>query len=105
MVDGIEIIIKEGIKEIINSFIYPKNNSIYINDKKYNIEDEKIREILNILALWDNDNYFDKKIDLQEYKIKVYSNNEITEYVGKSKYPETYKRLKDIIGEIQNGQV
>lgn len=105
MINKIEITINNGAIKKLDMIIFPDKELCNLNDKKYIIDKERIKEILDILCTWkyeygNNDN----TIDSEEFTINVYSNNEKTKYHGKGAYPYNYSKFLNILGGIQNGK-
>ena len=102
MINAIEINIKNGIFDQINALIYFPEKVCYLNNKKYNIDDKFLDEIVNINRYWDNEYGTGKGIDMEEFTIIVYSNKKKTKYHGKGKYPDNYSRIKELLGELND---
>ena len=106
MIDKIDIGINNGIFEELNAIILPREKKTTINNKEYNIDNEKINRILSILSTWEHE-YKDennKIIDAQEFNINVWEENKSTNYHGKGNFPSNYVEFIGIIGGIQNGE-
>ncbi len=102
MIDAIEINIKNGIFSQMNALIYFPEKVCYLNNKKYNVDDKFLDEIVNIILYWDNEYGTSKGIDMEEFTIIVYSNKKKTKYHGKGKYPDNYSRIKELLGELND---
>ena len=102
MIDAIEINIKNGIFSQINALIYYPKKVCYLNNKKYNVDDKFLDEIVNTILYWDNEYGIGKGIDMEEFTIIVYSNKKKTKYHGKGKYPDNYSRIKELLGELND---
>lgn len=102
MIDLIEITIQSGI-ERTEVLLFPNKKIAYINDKKIGITEQDINNILDIIFPWKKEYGTRSGIDLEEWQIKIISNNEETKYHGKGIYPNTYQELKRLVGEL-NGR-
>ena len=103
MNDLIEIIIHNGIFTQINAIIIFEYNICYLNNKKYEVNDEFLEKIKNIILPWKREYGTSNIIDDEEFTVKIISNNEEIIYHGKGYYPFNYQELKDVIGEL-NGR-
>lgn len=103
MIKTIEILVTEGILNKYNLLIIPIQNICFLNEKKYSISKEKINNIIKIISLWSKEYGTKSGIDLQEFQITITTSQEIDKIHGKGIYPNNYKQLLDIIGDI-NGQ-
>lgn len=104
MISGIDIEINNGIVNKIHAIIFYTDKICYINDREYKVNDDILTEIKNIILTWDNE-YIgnNKNIDEEEFKVVVHSDTGKDIYHGKGAYPNNYKRLKEILGDI-NGR-
>lgn len=100
MIKTIEILIRCGINEIYNVIVIPKSATIYINNKKYSIDEEYINSIINIIYLWKEEYGSNNIIDSEEFQVTVTSDDGVTTFHGKGYYPYNYVLLKDIINQI-----
>lgn len=100
MIDMIEILIHKGTHKVLEALLIPNKNLAYINEKKVSITEQDINKVLDIIFLWKKDYGTKPGIDLEEYHITITSNNEETKYHGKGYYPNTYKELKNIVGDL-----
>ncbi len=102
MIDLIEITIQSGI-ERTELLLFPNKNIAYINERKIEITEQDMNSILDIIFPWKKEYGTCSGIDLEEWQIKIMSNNEETIYHGKGVYPSTYQELKRLVGEF-NGR-
>lgn len=102
MINGIEIIINQGANYEKNVFIVPTEKQCYYNNKKYNITDIQIENILKLLTTWKYEYGCMPIIDAEEFNVIVYSNDGKTTYHGKGIYPYNYSEFKSIIGDVTN---
>lgn len=102
MVDKIEILIKNGVIQETNILIIPEEKTCHINGKKLNITEKTVDIILSILATWKYEYGNSEDIDIQEFKVIVYSNNTKTMYHGKGRFPNNYYEFLKILGGIQD---
>lgn len=73
---------------------------ITINNKYYRISDsDKINNIIRIIRHWPIKSFSNHMVDGERYEVKIITNNEITEYIGRGKYPRGYNTLKNVIGD------
>lgn len=101
MVNLIEIIINSGALISYNLLIFPKKNSCYLNNKMYNLDSKKISDILSLISLWKNEYGTKEGIDQEEFTITITTTDKKIEKIhGKGIYPNNYKRLLDLIGDI-----
>lgn len=100
MIKVIEIIITSGILNKYNLMIIPSENVCYLNEQKHSINNEKIKEILSIISLWKNEYGVKQGVDLEEFTITITATNKVDKIHGKGIYPNNYKQLIDIIGEL-----
>lgn len=100
MIDNIEINIKSGIKDIFNVLISYKDKMCYINNKKIILSDDLLDRIKRIFIYWKNEYGTSNVIDAQEFTILVKTPNEVTKFHGKGIYPQNYRELIDILGDI-----
>lgn len=103
MIQTIEIIINEGINIKLNLLISVENKNCYFNDIQYDITNEKIDKLLDILSTWKYEYGSSNIIDAQEFKVIVKTNNGVTNYHGNGIYPNNYNEFLDVLGDIQNG--
>ena len=96
MINLIEVSITAGILNKYNLMIIPNENICYLNNKKYSIEKEIIDRILALISLWEIEYGTKDGIDLEEFT----TTDSVDKIHGKGIYPNNYKRLLDIIGEI-----
>ncbi len=73
---------------------------VAIDNKYYYIHDsDKINNIIRIIRYWPPKSFSSHILDGEEYRIKITTNNETTEYTGRGKYPKGYNFFKKIIGD------
>lgn len=99
MVEAVEIILKNGIREKDYLFVY-KNNSCYLNNKKYQIKEEQKEKLLTIISSWENEYGSTNDIDIQEFSIKVITKEKVDIFHGKGIYPTNYNELIELLGDI-----
>ena len=100
MIDTIEIFISNGIIDRYKVLIIPKNNTCYINDKKYMIDNKLVNSILDIIVTWKYEYGTANTLDAEEFTINIYSDKK-TAYHGKGIFPMSYGALLKIIGDIE----
>lgn len=100
MINLIEISITAGILNKYNLMIIPDENICYLNNKKYSIKKEIIDSIISLISLWKSEYGTKEGIDLEEFTITITTTNKTDKIHGKGIYPNNYKKLIDIIGEI-----
>lgn len=100
MINSIEILITSGILIKYKVLIIPSKNICIINNKKYTIQNEIIDNIIKIISLWNTEYGTKQGIDLEEFQITIATTNKIDKIHGKGIYPNNYKQLLDIIGNI-----
>lgn len=71
----------------------------YYNNRKYNITDEFKEEIVRIIRTWKNEYGSSNIIDDEEFRVIVTSTNK-EEFHGKGIFPKNYRRLIELIGDI-----
>ncbi len=101
MVDSIEMLISRGGFDIYKILIVPKLNVCYMNNKKLNIDNDKINHILRLLASWKYEYGISNVLDAEEFTITVCSNKKTT-YHGKGVFPDSYDELLRIIGDVEH---
>ncbi len=98
MIDKILIEIN-NISNSFNMIILPEYNKCIVNNIEKKINEDKINELLNIIFNWKN-NYGLKGIDMEEFNIKIITNNDINMFYGKGVYPNNYQVFKEWISEF-----
>ena len=102
MIQTIEIMIKMGINNIINAIIvYPKN-ICYLNNVKYEVDDDFLDDIAGTIALWRNEYGYDENIDSEEFTIIVTTDEGKETMHGKGIYPHNYEYLKELLGDLND---
>ena len=99
MIDAIEIEIKNGTFSQINAMLVYQSKVLYCNDKKYEVTEELLEKVKQILSTWKHEYGENKDIDIEEFKINVISNGKEYKYHGKGIYPPNYMELKEVIYE------
>lgn len=105
MINTIDVIIKMGPVEIMNTIIIPSKNICYVNNKKYAITEDFTNEVLKIISVWKNEYSIDNNIDSEEFFILVNSKDGQTKFHGKGVYPHNYDYLKKIIGDLNDRRI
>ena len=95
MIDTIEITIHNGIFVTKNALIVPQAKVCYYNNRKYNVEDSWIQEIINMIFHWNHEYGSTSDIDIEEFDIKIIGENKETTDHGKGIYPHNYESLKE----------
>lgn len=99
MIKAIEIIISSGINS--NKYLISyTNKTCCVNDKKYKVTDKYLNDLKNTLLHWQNEYGFSNLIDVEEFTVIVYTEDEQDKYHGKGKYPNNYRLFKDLLGEF-----
>ena len=100
MIKAIEIIISNGVINENSYLISYTNKTCYYNNKKVNVSDEFLNNLENIILYWKKEYGNSNIIDIEEFKVNVYSNDGIESYHGKGIYPNNYKLLKEMLGDL-----
>lgn len=103
MIDSINILISRGTVNIYKILIDPNNNSCYINQKKYEIDNKLIHKILDIIVTWKYEYGYSNTLDAEEFTI-IINSTKTTTYHGKGIFPENYNEFLNIIGGIEHGR-
>ena len=90
MIDLIEVEIHNGCLKRIKAIIIPNQKIAYINDKKWEVSEEWLNSLINIITLWDREYGSSPIIDIEEFEVRVLSNQEETIFHGKGNYPTSY---------------
>lgn len=101
MISTIDVIIKMGPIEIMNAIIIPPKNLCYVNDKKYTITEDFVKEVTRTIYLWNNEYGKDNNIDSEEFFVIVNTKDGQTKFHGKGVYPHNYDYLKKLIGDLK----
>ena len=101
MIDSINILISRGTVNIYKILIDINNNSCYINQKKYEIDNKLINKILDIIVTWKYEYGYSNTLDAEEFTVIINSEKAIS-YHGKGIFPENYNELLSIIGGIEH---
>ena len=101
MIQTIEINIRNGILEKINALIIYERKICYINNKKYEITDEFLDELLDTICLWKNEYGSDDNIDSEEFTINVKTKDSEEIFHGKGIFPYNYPYLKELLGDVE----
>lgn len=97
-VDKIEISII-SLNNSIDLEINLNSNKIISKNKVYNINNDKIKDLFNIILLWKSKENYNNIIDNEKILIKIISNNneEIIYYNGV--YPDNYDKFREWISD------
>ena len=102
MIQTIEVLIHNGIEQSLNALIvYPKN-ICYINNKKYNVSDYFMEEVIQAICLWRPEYGNDTNIDSEEFLVTVKSTDGKETFHGKGFFPHNYETLKELLGDIND---
>jgi len=77
--------------------IYPKENSVLINNEKHNISNEEIEKLLNIVMVWNHNYYSNRGLDGIRFSVKIYSDNQVDEYRGLREVPDNYLEFSNLV--------
>lgn len=102
MIELMEIEIKQGIFVKLNLILFYKENELYLNNKKYNINDEFKEKLVRIISSWKSQFKSTNKIDEEEYKVTIRTKEKEKIIKGKGSYPLNYNELFRLLGELQN---
>ncbi len=100
MVDAIEIIINNGALVQTSALIAYKQKVCYLNEKKYEVDDSFLEEFVRILSQWKNEYGTKSGIDVEEFKVTVYSGKREDVFHGKGIFPDNYSRIKELLGGL-----
>ena len=100
MIKTIEILITSGPIDLYNAQILPTKKIVYLNNHKYEVDDDYMNKILDVICLWKEEYGYDNKIDTEEFNITIITSNSKNTIHGKGYYPSNYKMLKDMLEEI-----
>ena len=102
MIQTIEIIVRSGIQQTINALVvYPKN-ICYINNKKYQVTDAFMEELIQTICLWKPEYGTDEMMDSEEFLVKVKSTDGVEQFHGKGIFPHNYAVLKELLGDADD---
>ena len=102
MIQTIEVIIKNGIDVKTNALIVYAKNICYINDKKYQVSDSFMEELLQTLYPWHNEYGYDDNIDSEEFLVTIKSTDGKETFHGKGYYPHNYENFKELLGDVHD---
>ena len=100
MIKSIEIMISSGVMVTYNGIISYTDKICYLNDKKYEVTDTFLNNIIKIILYWKNEYGTTNMIDAEEFTITVYTDDGKEKYHGKGIYPNNYRILKEILGDL-----
>ena len=100
MIQRIEIIIRSGLNITTNALILPTKNICYLNDKKYQVTESFLNELLNTIHLWNHEYGYDDGIDTEEFEVIVKTTDGKDTFHGKGYYPHNYAYLKELLSDI-----
>ena len=101
-IDMIDIRIQNGINETFHAMILYYDKICYIDDKKYNLSDEYLDNLLGTIRLWKNEYGNDDKIDSEEFTISIKINENEEIFHGKGIFPDNYRYFKELLGDIHD---
>ena len=93
----------KSIEIIINNNIYlfdVEKKSCFFNEKKYKVTDKYIDDIKHTILYWKKEYGTSNVLDMEEFTVKVYSNEGIDTYHGKGIYPDNHDYFKELLGEF-----
>ena len=97
MIDFIEIKIQNNLSNFLDVLIINSKNICYKNNKKYNVTDEFLKDIISTICLWKNEYGSDSKIDSEEFTITVKTDIKEEKFHGKGIFPNNYEHLKELL--------
>ena len=100
MIKAIEIMINSGVIITYNCFISYTDKICYLNDKKYEVTDDFSNNIKKIILYWKNEYGTNNLIDADEFTIIVHTTEGQDKYHGKGIYPDNYRLLKEMLGDL-----
>ena len=102
MIQTIEIMVRSGIEQTINALVVYSKNICYINNKKYQVTDAFMEELIQTICLWKPEYGSDDNIDSEEFLVKVKSTDGIETFHGKGVFPHNYFVLKELLGDMDD---
>ena len=101
MIELIEIFIQNaGVKKIEALIVYNKK-ICYLNGKKYEIDNEFLNCLENIILTWKNEYGNSNKIDPEEFLIRIKTNTSLQKIHGKGIFPDNYGELLKLLGDLK----
>lgn len=100
MIKAIEILINNGPINKYNAIISYDNKACYLNDKKYDADDDFLNKIKEIILYWEKEYGTSNIIDAEEFTINIYTDAGTDTYHGKGVYPSNYGLLKEVLGDL-----
>ena len=97
-VDKIEISII-SLNNSIDLEINLNSNIVISKNKIYNINNEKIKDLFNIILLWKSKENYNNIIDNEEILIKIISNNNEETIYYNGVYPDNYDEFREWISD------
>lgn len=97
MIKTIEILIRSGPLEKYNALIIYEKNILYLNDRKYNIDENYLKELISIIYLWKEEYGNNNVIDAEEFKVTVTATDKTKSFHGKGIFPNNYNNLKELL--------
>ena len=97
-VDKIEISII-SLNNSIDLEINLNSNIVISKNKIYNINNEKIKDLFNIILLWKSKENYNNFIDNEEILIKIISNNNEETIYYNGVYPDNYDEFREWISD------
>lgn len=97
-VDKIEISII-SLSNSINLEINLNSNKVISKNKNYNINNDKIKDLFDIILLWKSKENYNNVIDNEKILIKIISNNKEEKIYYNGCYPDNYDKFREWISE------
>ena len=101
VIETIEIIIDNGPQKLLNSIIVYPQKICYINNKKYSVTDDFLKDVVRTIRLWKNEyGNISNVIDSEEFTITVKTKEKEEKFHGKGIFPKNYNYLKELLGDL-----
>ena len=80
--------------------IYPKKQSVEIENKIYYIEKESIEELIRIIRVWDNEYIDNSYTDGINFCVKVHYDGKVDVMKGRRAVPDNYEDFNKYVKKI-----
>ena len=102
MIQTIEIIVRNGLRQTLSALIVYDKNICYMDNRKYEVSDAFMEEIIQTICLWKPEYGFDGNIDSEEFLVTVKSTDGKESFHGKGIFPYNYPTLKELLGDLDD---
>ena len=102
MVESIEIIIQNGLRELTHALVTYQDKICYMNNNKYIVNDDFLDGLVRTIRLWKNEYGSSKIVDSEEFTIIVRTKEGEESFHGKGIFPSNYNSLKELLGGIHD---